>query len=78
MGDNRYDSEDSRYNRDKPGHGFVPIDDVVGRAILITWPIDRWTWLDDYPLTFADVPAADKAPKTAVVSATPSPTSSGK
>lgn len=78
MGDNRYDSEDSRYNRDKPGHGFVPIDDVVGRAILITWPIDRWTWLDDYPLTFADVPAADKAPKSPAASATPAPTSSGK
>jgi signal peptidase I len=55
MGDNRYDSSDSRYNRDKPGHGFVPMSDVVGRAILITWPVDRWTWLDDYPLTFADV-----------------------
>jgi signal peptidase I len=78
MGDNRYDSQDSRYNRDKPGNGFVPMDDVVGRAILITWPIDRWTWLDDYPLTFADVPAADKAPKSPAASATPAPTTSGK
>lgn len=60
MGDNRYDSADSRYNRDKPGNGFVPMDDVVGRAIVITWPIDRWTWLGDYPLTFADVPKATK------------------
>jgi signal peptidase I len=55
MGDNRYDSADSRYNRDKPGNGFVPMDDVVGRAVLITWPVDRWTALSDYPLTFADV-----------------------
>ncbi|QEO10571.1 signal peptidase I [Protaetiibacter larvae] len=56
MGDNRYNSQDSRYNRDKPGNGFVPIDHVVGRAILITWPVSRWTWLDNYPTTFADVP----------------------
>ena len=68
MGDNRYDSADSRYNRDKPGNGFVPIGDVVGRAILITWPIDRWTWLDDYPTTFAGVGTPnDESP-------TPSPT----
>jgi signal peptidase I len=43
MGDNRYNSADSRYNRDKPGNGFVPFDDVVGRAILISWPIARST-----------------------------------
>ena len=49
MGDNRYNSRDSRYNRDKPGNGFVPMSNVVGRAILITWPISRWTWLDNYP-----------------------------
>lgn len=57
MGDNRYDSEDSaaHYSEKSPDHGFVPLSDVVGRAILITWPIDRWKWLDDYPLTFADV-----------------------
>jgi signal peptidase I len=72
MGDNRYNSSDSRYNQDKPTHGFVPMDDVVGRAILITWPVDRWTWLDDYPLTFADVgkPGASASP-------TPTPTSGG-
>jgi len=55
MGDNRWNSRDSRYNRDKPGNGFVPIDDVVGRAILISWPMNRWTWLDNYPLVFDGV-----------------------
>ncbi|MEO8093749.1 MAG: signal peptidase I [Pseudolysinimonas sp.] len=55
MGDNRYNSQDSRYNRDKPGNGFVPFDNVVGRAILITWPIDRWTWLDNYGFVFTGV-----------------------
>jgi len=53
MGDNRYNSADSSYHHAQdPGHEFVPIDKVVGRAILITWPFDRWTWLDNYPLVF--------------------------
>ena len=55
MGDNRYNSADSRLNQDTPSDGFVPVDNVVGRAILITWPIDRWTWLDNYPLVFSGV-----------------------
>jgi signal peptidase I len=55
MGDNRYNSRDSRYNQEGPTKGFVPFDHVVGRAILISWPIDRWTWLDDYPIVFAGV-----------------------
>ncbi|ARJ04835.1 signal peptidase I [Cnuibacter physcomitrellae] len=56
MGDNRYNSADSRYNQDKPGGGFVPIDDVVGRAIIVTWPIDHWTWLDNHSSVFQSVP----------------------
>jgi signal peptidase I len=52
MGDNRYNSRDSRYNQEGPTKGFVPIDKVVGRALLISWPVDRWAWLDNYPLTF--------------------------
>lgn len=52
MGDNRYDSLDSRYNTNKPGKGFVPYENVVGRAFLISWPADRWTWLDNYPTVF--------------------------
>jgi signal peptidase I len=55
MGDNRYNSADSRYNQDGPTNGFVPFDHVVGRAILISWPIDRWTWLDNYPIVFSGV-----------------------
>jgi len=55
MGDNRYNSRDSRYNTDKPGNGFVPMSNVVGRALVISWPLARWTWLDDYPSTFAGV-----------------------
>ena len=62
MGDNRWNSRDSRYNRDQPGNGFVPIENVVGRAVLISWPIDRWTLLDNYPIVFGDVPDADGVP----------------
>lgn len=55
MGDNRYNSADSSFHRDDPGGGFVPIENVVGRALFISWPADHWAWLDNYPLTFADV-----------------------
>ncbi|WP_349897327.1 signal peptidase I [Parafrigoribacterium soli] len=58
MGDNRYDSKDSRYNTATPSKGFVPMDDVVGRAFLISWPSSHWTWLDNYPEVFDGV---DKA-----------------
>ena len=76
MGDNRYNSEDSRYQQDTPSKGFVPFDHVVGRAILISWPIDRWSWLDNYPIVFSGVdegtgePAPDEAEE-------PEPTSTG-
>lgn len=55
MGDNRYASQDSSRNQSLPGHGFVPLANVVGRAVVITWPASRWTWLDDYPEVFAGV-----------------------
>lgn len=55
MGDNRYDSQDSSRNQALPGHGFVPLDHVVGRAVVISWPVNRWTWLDDYPEAFRAV-----------------------
>ena len=55
MGDNRYNSADSRRNMDKPGGGFVPIDNVVGRALVISWPQERWSWLSNYSSVFSDV-----------------------
>jgi signal peptidase I len=55
MGDNRYNSQDSSLNQSLPGKGFVPIKDVVGRALVISWPASRWTWLSNYPETFAGV-----------------------
>ncbi len=56
MGDNRDESADSayHYNRHDPT-AFVPISDVTGKALVISWPINRWTVLSNYPATFADV-----------------------
>ncbi len=55
MGDNRYNSADSRANLSKPGGGFVPIDNVVGRAVVVSWPAEHWAWLDNYPDVFQGI-----------------------
>ena len=57
LGDNRDHSRDSRYNRDQPSHGFVPLANVVGRAFLITWPLDRFGPIDTHHGVFEGVPA---------------------
>ena len=51
MGDNRDDSEDSRFGIAEGGVGFVPIDHLVGRASFAFWSTDGsasyvrpWTW----------------------------------
>jgi signal peptidase I len=51
MGDHRSDSSDSRSHRADPGKGFIPVPDVVGRAFVIVWPLDRAGGLDR-PATF--------------------------
>lgn len=40
MGDNRNDSMDSRQV------GAIPLDDVVGHAMVIVWPLDEIRWLE--------------------------------
>ncbi len=65
LGDNRYRSKDSRYNMDQPGKGYVPIENVVGRAFVITWPLSRFGLLDFHHDVFVGVPdpvAEDAAP----------------
>jgi signal peptidase I len=51
MGDNRDDSFDSRFSVDEGGIGFVPVENLVGRASFIFWSTDGtaeypkpWTW----------------------------------
>ena len=51
MGDHRDVSGDSRVHMKLPGQGAVPIDNVVGRAILVVWPLDRISSLP-VPRTF--------------------------
>lgn len=41
MGDNRNHSADSRSHQDSPSRGFVALKDVVGRAFVTVWPMER-------------------------------------
>jgi signal peptidase I len=47
MGDNRADSDDSRYRTTDPGGGSIPESEVVGRAFVIIWPPSR---IGDLPI----------------------------
>ena len=51
MGDNRGNSEDSRYHQRLPGGGTISVDDVVGKVWAIVWPLDRFDVLER-PATF--------------------------
>ncbi|WP_240309548.1 MULTISPECIES: signal peptidase I [Sphingomonas] len=51
MGDNRDDSADSRFSPASGGMGFVPLEHLVGRALVTFWSTDGsaewlkpWTW----------------------------------
>jgi signal peptidase I len=56
MGDNRGFSQDSRYHQDLEGGGSVSEDLVVGRAVLLFWPLDRFGPLSNHPSVFEGVP----------------------
>ncbi|MFJ2298548.1 signal peptidase I [Oerskovia paurometabola] len=56
LGDNRQNSGDSRYNTDKPGKGFVPMENVVGTAVAKVWPLDRAALMRNPGSVFEDVP----------------------
>lgn len=59
LGDHRSDSADSRYHCGAGGSGSacdaqsatVPVDDVIGKAVVIAWPPSRWRTLGT-PKTF--------------------------
>ncbi|MFC3587710.1 signal peptidase I [Streptantibioticus rubrisoli] len=59
MGDHRQDSLDSRYHQMLPGGGTVSVNQVVGRAIVVAWPVTRWSTLP-IPSTF-DQPGINAA-----------------
>ncbi|MFC5338452.1 signal peptidase I [Leucobacter denitrificans] len=58
LGDNRYSSKDSRYNQDQPGKGFVPESEIVGRAFVLNWPLERFGLLNRPESTFTGVDEA--------------------
>ncbi|MER7755373.1 signal peptidase I [Kitasatospora sp. NPDC097643] len=61
MGDHRNNSRDSRPHQNETGDGFVPVDNVVGRAFVVAWPLGNWRTLP-VPDTFDQVPSAAAGP----------------
>lgn len=49
MGDNRPNSKDSR------SFGVVPKDYIVGKAVLVDWPLGQWQFISTYPSVYANV-----------------------
>ena len=75
MGDHRNDSADSRYHcgpspqpRVIPTTSTVPIDDVIGKAFVIAWPLSRWRTLGT-PSTFTTPAGASSASALPLVAA---------
>jgi len=52
LGDNRTVSADSRLHQDDPGGGTIPMNQVIGRAVMIVWPLSRLRILP-IPSTFS-------------------------
>jgi len=46
MGDHRSASADSREHVDDKYSGTIAVDDVIGKAAIIVWPLNRFTLLD--------------------------------
>ncbi|MFI8385495.1 signal peptidase I [Streptomyces sp. NPDC085540] len=65
MGDHRQNSEDSRYHQQDSTKGFVPVDKVVGRAVVVAWPVTRWATLP-VPDTFDQPGIGNQAAATAL------------
>lgn len=59
LGDNRDRSRDSRAHQDLPSGGFVPIENVVGKAFFTTWPFDRMGTIDGHHDSFNGVPDSE-------------------
>ncbi|MFI5643169.1 signal peptidase I [Kitasatospora sp. NPDC051705] len=67
MGDHRNNSRDSRPHHNETGDGFVPVDNVVGRAFVVAWPLSDWSTLP-VPDTFDKVPSGAAAAPAATPS----------
>ncbi|MFI7404804.1 signal peptidase I [Streptomyces sp. NPDC049541] len=71
MGDHRQNSRDSRYNQSDKHNGMVPVSKVVGRAIVIAWPVTRWDTLP-IPDTFDQAGLNEQSSASAALTAAPS------
>lgn len=49
MGDNRQFSDNSRY------WGFVPKSYIIGKAVMIYWPISNWQFINTYSSVFTAI-----------------------
>lgn len=52
MGDNRGDSRDSRFHLEDD-NGAVPVDNVVGRVVVVMWPVNR-VGIESIPTIFGN------------------------
>lgn len=64
MGDHRANSADSRFHLREKDQGTVAEGSVVGRAVVIAWPFDHWTTLEQRQI-YASIPDPVGAPATA-------------
>jgi len=63
MGDHRSNSADSRSHMGDPGGGFVPTSKVIGRAMVVLWPLSELKVLE-IPSVFDSIPAPASATAT--------------
>lgn len=59
LGDNRDRSQDARAHQGLPSGGFVPLENVVGKAFLTTWPLGRIGTIDGHHEVFIGVPESE-------------------
>ena len=60
LGDNRPNSADSRF-----GLGYIRLDHVVGRAMVVLWPLDHMGGLGSYGIEDLDIPDREPAAESA-------------
>ncbi|TWE19737.1 signal peptidase I [Kitasatospora atroaurantiaca] len=68
MGDHREVSADSRYHMGNPGGGTIPMENVVGRAFVIAWPMQRVSQLD-VPSSLSSLPVLSPPAQAAATGA---------